>query len=159
MQYLNFIRNNKLSRMDYPVGNYIASNLPIIQEMAAEIRRNFIENGNQVRLVCRGSSGSIIAGIISSIIPILEIIYIPKPGERRHCGSVPEVFYRHEDMVKNVIVDDFIASGETIKIIYDTATSTIKDFKIHGLVVSGWIELDSSFLKDLEIETIIAREG
>ena len=54
----------KLRTMDYPVGPNIKVNLPIINNMYRYIKEKFPEG--IITIWCRGSSGAIIAGIISS---------------------------------------------------------------------------------------------
>ena len=73
----------KLRTMNYPVGPNIKVNLPIINNMYRYIKEKFPEG--TITIWCRGSSGAIIAGIISSKLKgRARVAYISKPNEKRH---------------------------------------------------------------------------
>jgi hypothetical protein len=99
--------------INYPIGVlYLEDNLVIVTEMAQKLQDLF--GGRTIALWCRGSSGAIISGIIASKIPIHSINHVKKEGEDSHSGD----WHRTECNI-NVIVDDFIKSGETVNAIYN----------------------------------------
>ena len=73
----------KLRKMNYPIGPNIKINLPIINNMYRYIKEKFPEG--TITIWCRGSSGAIIAGIISSKLKgRARVVYVSKPNEKRH---------------------------------------------------------------------------
>ena len=118
----------KLRRMDYPVGPNIKVNLPIINNMYRYIKEKFPEG--TITIWCRGSSGAIIAGIISSKLKgRARVAYVSKPNEKRH-DKVSAHMY---STGYNIIVDDFVCTGETINKIINESTITQFDL----LIISG----------------------
>jgi hypothetical protein len=110
---MKLIQLSNVSSINYPIGLlYLKDNLIIVSQMAAAIHSLF--EGRNISLWCRGSSGAIISGIISSKIPIYSINHVKKAGEENHSGSWHDIF---ADV--NVIVDDFIKSGQTVNAIYN----------------------------------------
>ena len=100
-----------LDRLSYPVGTNISENLSRINMMADLILQEFGAMG--INLWCRGSSGAIIAAIIASYYHnnggSVRICHVKKKGERSHSGNgCPRQEFR------NIIVDDFSESGETV---------------------------------------------
>lgn len=82
-------------------------------KMARIINTNYKDK--TINLFCRGSSGAIIAGIISTKVKNCNIVHIKKEGEESHGES------RYSSAGYNIIVDDFIATGTTVfKIIEDS---------------------------------------
>lgn len=103
--------------MRYPVGRYIYENIGQIKEMVASY--NSIEEfkGKEINLICRGSSGAIIAGIFASLMPVrCYIFHVKKDGENSHHGQCGRINNCGD---VNVIIDDFIASGSTMNAIYE----------------------------------------
>ena len=118
----------KLRTMDYPVGPNIKVNLPIINNMYRYIKEKFPEG--IITIWCRGSSGAIIAGIISSKLKgRARVAYVSKPNEKRH-DKVSAHMY---STGYNIIVDDFVCTGETINKIINESTITQFDL----LIISG----------------------
>ena len=118
----------KLREMNYPIGPNIKVNLPIINNMYRYIKEKFPEG--TITIWCRGSSGAIIAGIISSKLKgRARVAYISKPNEKRHDLVSP---YKYS-VGYNIIVDDFICTGKTIDDIIKK--SDRKKFDL--LIVSG----------------------
>lgn len=120
-------------RMCYPVGLYMDINYPIIKDMGQLI--NNIFNDKRIILWCSGSSGSIISSIIYSNYPnkIRSINYVRKQNETSH-DSKP---YFKSNKFFNIIVDDFICTGKTIRNIKEIMKDN--NVNIDGLVVSGSI--------------------
>lgn len=147
---VNIIHEKTLKLINYPVGTFISYNTPIIKSMARYIKKTYPEG--TISLWCRGSSGAIIAGIISSILKgRTDIRYISKNDEKRHDKtSIP-----YKSTV-NIIVDDFVCTGETIDDIINK--SGRKKFDL--LIVSG--DISENFIKskswDNVFETICCQK-
>jgi len=95
----------------YPVGDNIHQWQTIAKEYARIIQENNTLN-KPVVLFCTGSSGAIIASLISVEINVLSIQHIKKDGEQSH-HNVNK--YNLNPYEYNVIVDDFIVTGTSIK--------------------------------------------
>ena len=82
----------KHREIEYPVGNYITTNLQIIKDMSYYILQLY--GHRNICLWCRGSSGAIIAGIIVStledfasdiVISLRKLLSVPVPNVRHRC--------------------------------------------------------------------------
>lgn len=146
----------------YPVGEYVFQNLPTVKKYAEQIINDFPDSHDETLSIwCRGSSGSIISGLLISFLEshfkIIYINHVKKEGEHSHCGNND---FRFGDY--NIIVDDMIASGETILSIIQsfkmnlrhTLADKIKGFD--GLYVTGSIPiskiLDKLYLNNLNLK-------
>lgn len=108
-----------IEEINYPVGNYINANIPKITSMVKALRKIKVLNtkliSNGVNIICRGSSGAIIATIFATQLADVtsKIIHIKKDGESAHSSGT--------DILRegvNIIVDDFVSTGETMTAIY-----------------------------------------
>ena len=115
------IIDSNLTNLDgqYPVGDYIHQWQTIAKEYARIIQKNNIQN-KPVILFCTGSSGAIIASLVSIEINVLSIQHIKKDGEQSH-HNVDE--YSLRSCEYNVIVDDFIVTGTSIERILSKSDS------------------------------------
>jgi hypothetical protein len=132
---MNQIINNKLIEMNYPVGLYLADNLSIITEMANSFKTIEEFKDKHINLVCTGSSGAIISGIFSTLIPNKTLIHhIKKEGENSHYGQISKI-YEHPI----IFIDDFIVEGITINRVYDLMKKRQedKDFEFDCVIISG----------------------
>lgn len=114
---MEFIGLNTTRQFDYPVGQFITENLPIIEEYCNKLQQ-LIDKSFQdknIVLCCKGSSGAIIAGIIASKVKISKIVHVKKDGETSHGGT--SYYLNSWDIA--VIVDDFVCSGNTVNSIYE----------------------------------------
>jgi len=113
--------------INYPVAENMASNLSTINAMADKILELY-PNKENINLWCRGSSGAIIAAIISS--KLIEkkyhvtICHVKKEGEKNHHG---DGIYFIPDGI-NIVVDDFICSGDTINFISEQIQKREQNF-------------------------------
>jgi orotate phosphoribosyltransferase-like protein len=131
--------HGKFKMIDYPVGDNIQSNIPIIKKMYDKIKLIMKKEGifydTKINLICCGSSGAIIASIIAQLLCKkyidVKIRHIKKHGENSHGNS-----YDNSNFIGyNIIVDDFIASGKTMQYIF---TRLKKDVIIHLIAVSDF---------------------
>jgi len=90
--------------------------------------------GGAVNVFCRGSSGAILAALFVSFLPHIEtqIIHVKKDGESSHSSKVTGF----DAYNMNVIIDDFICSGETIREIYNNISAN-KFVAIDVLIVES----------------------
>lgn len=134
--------NHGADKLTYPVGDYIGINIKLINLMV----KSFIElekfHKKQINIICRGSSGAIIASFFANAIAEsgkygeFKIIHIKKSGETSHTDGLPDLL---KNRAVNIIVDDFSCSGKTLRTIYETLNEGRKTkLKIHGLCLSGY---------------------
>ena len=116
----------------YPVGEHIREYFNLSREIGTIINENFPEKS--ITLWCRGSSGAIIAALVSQhIFAGVEICHIKKSGENAHI-SIPTP--QHDI---NIIIDDLMASGDTVEAIY----VAMKKDKITpiGIIMTGDLKI------------------
>ena len=115
-----------ISRLEYPIGENICHNIIPIKQMAMKIAslkqycHSFpgISGHKILVLYCTGSSGAIMSAIIADYLlqsleyDKVEIIYVNKETEPSHRPIKLDKPKKH---VHNVVVDDIIATGATIK--------------------------------------------
>ena len=122
--------------LPYPVGTHMQQAIAFIQNVMTVIKSigNFPKSN--IAIWCRGSSGAILAGLLSSEfykLGMSEILvhHVKKDGEDSHNSNGSFYTQRH-----NIIIDDFIASGETVnQIAYIMGMNSVKT--IDYLIVSG----------------------
>lgn len=95
---------------EYPAGLNLAENLPTILAMAEKIKeRNYSNPG----FVCTGSSGAIIASIISiQFQPPVPVFYIRKDNEKGHYHEDTRNFFKNCKQL--IVIDDLISTGATV---------------------------------------------
>lgn len=103
-------------RCNYPVGSDIQAAKEMVKEWISIFDTLEYSTDVKINLWCRGSSGAILAALFTSMSRYDCIIcHIKKDGENSH-STIPAM---HNNMIKgdtiNVVIDDFIASGATIK--------------------------------------------
>ena len=136
-------------RMEYPVGTYIEVNLPIIRNMAEAI---ISLRWSQIAFCCMGSSGAIIAGILASMMPSnisVVILHFKKDGEISHNSGV-SLDYK---LYKSLFVDDFIASGTTLK------TVNNRYYAIYGKYMDAVCFSDYTQNTDWKPDVVISHKG
>lgn len=94
------------STMEYPIGLNMKTNMPFINKMVRILKQ---KNYPSPVLIATGSSGSIIAAVISSKLNHCPIVYLKKEGENNH-GHFPDFLSTNQ----YIVVDDFIYSGKTL---------------------------------------------
>lgn len=105
------------SGLIYPIGDNMSEALIYIKNIAKKFKSLKISKGKILNIFCRGSSGAILAALFVSLVPNkVKIIHIKKEGESSHGTSTPFYFSRNDGL--NIILDDFIDSGNTMNAIY-----------------------------------------
>lgn len=112
---MNFIYFEKEANCDYPIGREFNDNFDYIREVAKTLH-NIIDKRKDIALVCRGTSGCILSGAIGYILKKRGrkvTIVISRKTQNTH-GDNMEGW----DIILNnaipIVIDDFIASGDTI---------------------------------------------
>jgi orotate phosphoribosyltransferase-like protein len=130
--------------MYYPVGVNLDSNLSTIKKMSEAIellQLEYYPNVHQIYLFGQGSSGAIIAGIVSSLIMErtelnVYIYHISKDGESPHrSGTAPMI----ESGVMTVVIDDIVDTGATVQRITEKILERNPGRIIDTLCVSGGV--------------------
>lgn len=131
----SFIELGTAKTLNYPVGDNITENIPRIREMIEVFKTIEYFHNKNLNIICRGSSGAIIAGIFAtSLTNRLKIVHVKKQHEDSHCNS-----YIHNDKNwANIIVDDFICSGETVNELGKFIVKESHSGEIDCLCVTGW---------------------
>lgn len=131
---VKFIPLDKADETKYPVGRFIQQNMSIILDMITKLK--IVNTKDDLILWCRGSSGAIIAGVISSHFPNAKISHVKKDGESSHSSDV-DIYIEKSHI--NVIVDDFISSGNTVN---EIAKMMLRNnYTVHGLCVSSSVHM------------------
>jgi adenine/guanine phosphoribosyltransferase-like PRPP-binding protein len=138
----NYIKT-EISTLQYPVGKYIEGNKILIKQMAKAFALLEEFKGKKLNLICRGSSGAIVATVFSLVLENdIIITHIKKAGEDSHHDSC-----HLEPNRKNIIVDDMVASGATLNAIYNKlSTENPQGFSIDCICITG-------YAKKLEFES------
>lgn len=113
----------------YPVGASFNRNRDYIVEVARTIH-TIAGKERCISLICRGTSGTILAGAVGYILKKkqhdVSIIVSRKCEENSHDYTMSDVgFLQSTDRPFSVIVDDFIDTGNTIKAILKDVDSDV----------------------------------
>ena len=116
----------------YPVGSNMQRVKALVNEYRIGFRKLKLPAGTSINLWCRGSSGAILSALFAVWFPQFDIAicHIKKPGENSH-SDYPE----YSAKALNVIIDDFVSSGETINAIINAVYQ--RDLKPDVLVMLG----------------------
>lgn len=163
MKYNKFIRDESLIFSGHPVGLHMGLTANLAQAMARVLSKLY-GSSNFIRFICQGSSGAIISAMVYQeirLIPqsplVLEIVHIKKEGEQSH---FPGHTITHVNFVKNIIIDDFIASGRTVRRVYDTFLAANELETIDAIIVGGKCAiksvLHSYHLRDVVVDKFIS---
>ena len=151
-----FIHLDHFINVEYPFGVHWKHSY--IQQSAEAIFNTYkedIEEGTSITFVARGTSGAMIAGAIlnqlNNINPTTKtyILIVRKEGDTdAHCSSLKGI--DEVGTTRFIVVDDFIASGETIEAVIQALDRQLEVFphptnKYDMLCVSNFI--DAKILK------------
>lgn len=137
---MNFIYFEKVVDTTYPIGREFDDNFDYIRE-AAKTLHNIIDEGKGIALVCRGTSGCIIAGAVGYILKKKGrkvTIVISRKSKNTH-GDNMDGYYRILRGVVPVVIDDFVSRGDTIHEILKDLDDLIKwDYYPFLCVANYW---------------------
>jgi hypothetical protein len=96
-----------------------------------------------LRLICRGSSGSLICGgiLATGLLNVENIFFVRKENENCHGGSYISDQKTH---LKNIVVDDFVSMGYTMTAIHGCLKKEDGFKQIDALIVSGTVSPSST---------------
>lgn len=143
---MKILKLNHSSDIPYPVGRAMSITKEIVSEMSLKLKELYPNKSEPLMFLVRGSSGAILAGIITSKMSKyenIEIMHIKKHGESSHSGN----YYRFDKKYKSIILDDFIESGETVNSIYNSVNEDNKNITIDTLCVSGSVFIEKLCFK------------
>ena len=119
---------------NYPVGCDMQRANKSVCHCVDAFKQLDIDREQPIYLWCRGSSGAILATLfaigIGNDYPNVFISHVKKEGEISHSNA----YYVRSGNNVNIIIDDFVATGSTIKAIL--AEMKNKDAKPNILIVS-----------------------
>jgi hypothetical protein len=151
--------------LGYPVGSNIDSNYKGIIALVNQFKhfaKSDLEAFDKIDIICRGSSGAIIATIFYSELKReypesrIWINHVKKPGESSHSTAISL-----ESHTLKVFVDDFVSSGDTVIETWDACKKRANFFtKFHYIVVASVRQGNvNSFESHNLSDNIIAYEG
>lgn len=119
---VGFIHFEKTADCSYPIGEKFNDNFDYIRE-AARTLHTVVDKDKDIALVCRGTSGCIIAGAVGYILKKKGrkvTIVISRKSENTHGDNMDGYYRILVDGAVPVVIDDFISCGDTIgKILKD----------------------------------------
>lgn len=154
MKILGFKSENKEL---YPVGEHLDNVIIYIENISAELEK-ILDHTKCLNIWCRGSSGAILAALLASrfIYHSPRILHVKKEGEEAHSTNGSFNHHTSFNHVINIIIDDFVSSGETIRKIYSTARKFVP--KIDVLIVHS-IPIHRDWFLPFRPDTLIIWEG
>lgn len=103
------------NRCCYPVGSDIQAAKEMVKEWICIFNTLGYSTDIKINLWCRGSSGAILAALFASMSSYNCIIcHVKKEGEISH-SDTPSMYSSSRYTIINVVIDDFISSGATIR--------------------------------------------
>ena len=145
---MNFIHFDNFKDCEYPVGESFVSNLDYIKS-SAEILHNLIEPDKPIQLICRGTSGTILAGAIGFILTEKGrdiTIVVSRKTRSHHSHNMAGIM--DLEFAIPVVIDDFISEGDTLKFILIDMDAWLNKDIYPILCVSNLIDEES--LKNME---------
>lgn len=123
---MKFVYFESLSSCEYPVGWTFNSNRFYIKNVAETLCDTFPDE-NKIALICRGTSGTILAGAVGTLLNLKKkkVIIVVSRKASSHSHSMAGIVDISMGYLP-VIIDDFISSGDTIQAIIAELQSRIK---------------------------------
>lgn len=132
MKTIFFTEN--FSKSIYPVGENVQVAMDYIYEVTPHIKK--LVGNHPINIWCSGSSGAILAAfLVKNLDNNCNICHVKKTGETAHHGNSFYNCANDREKRVNIILDDFMRSGETIERIYSKAKEYIPTIDI--LVLSN----------------------
>lgn len=139
----------------YPIGPNFLKNKKEINKLIITFKTitEFIDK--PINIFCMGSSGNIIACMLANKLKKAIIVPIRKAKEYSHSGNFDLHKHRIPNAI-NIIVDDFIDSGETMEaIFFEMQLQLGKKIKIDCIAILGY---DKYELLSFQSKYFISRE-
>jgi len=125
---------SKLVPTEYPVGEHLSKNMPIIDEMARLLKKEY--GTRSLNIWCRGSSGAIIAALVGSQYILaggqVKVCHVKKDGENAHSSGAS-----HNPTATNIMIDDFVSTGNTVMQIWVKQQTYTNGSPMDLLIISG----------------------
>lgn len=133
--------------VSYPIGYNIPNLLLLVDTYVDAFNQIKPHENTRINLWCRGSSGAMIAALFASKInhTFLYIAHVKKQGETSHMSAV-----YYPDNCYNIIIDDFISTGETVKAIIDHVHEKVDTTDKLDLLIVASGALDTTFAEDFK---------
>lgn len=144
MKFIKIEDENDTS-LSYPVGANLFQASSYINIVYNRIK-DLIPKDKLINVWARGSSGSILGTLLigkmmdNGISENIKLAYVRKPSETEHRSSPSSFYYSPE--VFNIVIDDFIASGRTIKSIFEAMKGENRQQPVDILIVKGAYRLE-----------------
>lgn len=140
METIHFNKGEHFN-VNYPVGTNMKNAMELAKcyaiHLAEDIQSKDYNPYIGLNIWVRGSSGAILGALTASILQNsfahakVVICHIKKPNEYSHYDGTDE-----SSLGLNIILDDFMSTGETVKAIYKAVCSKMSNPTIHYLCVS-----------------------
>lgn len=138
----------------YPIGANFYKFIDYINDAVKQFDKIKDIRNKPVNIICRGSSGMATATLFAERLTrkkiIYRIIYLYKEGEKNHGGQLSPFMNAF-----NVIIDDIIATGKTIKVILEYLEK--QNLHPHCLIVSSGYK-DRDYVKDFFPDYLISHD-
>lgn len=157
---LNFEYLKTEANCHYPVGENLDVNIPYMR-VAAHTLHNLIDRQKEIALVCRGTSGCMIASTVGYILQRRGrkvSVVISRKTKDSHGYNMEGAHIIQYAGVVPVVIDDFVSSGETIVSILGDLDCTVTGIGVYPYlcVANFWnyerfIEKQDKYPKYIEI--------
>lgn len=138
---MKFIYFKDSYAMNHPVGENIENALEYISLVAPHVQ-NVIKKSN-LNIWCQGSSGAILSAfLVKELDNSCKICHIKKEGEWSHQNYVSEIFYAP---CKNILIDDFMRSGNTLDRIYEAYSKKFRTYLDILILSNGYNDVIPKF--------------
>lgn len=146
---------NRIGDFSYPVGVKFETSKKAISRLVSTFKTIDEFKGKNINIFCMGSSGAIIATVFAMKVSNCKIVMVRKSSEHCHSNNY-DLHKHHSKDAINVIVDDFIDTGNTINSIYNQLKMMInRKIKIHCVAIMGF---DKIHFCDFEPDYFISRK-
>ena len=161
MEIINFNKGERFS-CAYPIGSDITNTIELSDFYAKTLAEDFLKKYRvgilKVNFWVTGSSGAILGALVTqSLLRLcqgidIRICHIKKPNEESHQYGLDFFNSRKKgDVVVNVVLDDFISTGSTMKRIYNRLEEIQEHNNVDYLCVSSGYQPDISIIPKILI--------
>lgn len=143
---------SKIGDIGYPVGENISKAIEHIKYVVRQFRTIEEFEGKDIKVLCRGSSGSILGALFLATLKWESnavLYHVKKPGEESHCKNKFNIVAT--DIL--VVIDDFIATGATIK----STLAYSNEHKLDCLILTDFVSDLTLSERDISPDYLICR--